>query len=118
MAILPLVGMAVLLFFGLCFSGTFAFAYGMAWFLPLFFASSEESKKRRESGEVFWIFDLLLIIFDCIPVFWITGTLTDTQREARKLWHREKSIRSSFYTFVGCLTTSGVLIVLLFWMES
>jgi len=57
--------------------------------------------------------DIVLMLFDCIPVFWllrIVPTSSEEHQEVRKLWKNEKSIRQSFYSFLSCLLTSVALI--------
>lgn len=112
--------METIIVIGLCFSGTFAFAFGMAWFFPLATARSEAKGADEASPDFFILLDLLLILADSVPVFWLFRISPDSaDREAiRKAWREEKSIRESFYSFLVCLTISLFLVgglVLLNW---
>ena len=57
--------------------------------------------------------DLVLILFDCVPFFWLIPTSSATRQEIRRLWREEENIRSSFFSFLLTLIISLVLIILL-----
>lgn len=92
----------------LSFGGIFTFAFGLAWILPLMIAGQEELAKKKGS-EVVLFMDLLLLAFDCIPIFWAFRALSEapsTLREARALWKSERSIRSMFWLSMIALTVT------------
>ena len=84
----------------LTFSGIFAFAFGMAWVLPLF-SAGESSYGKRQGDETKTFVDLLLICFDCIPIFWILRTIEEAPescRAAKNAWDNQQSIRITFWS--------------------
>ena len=108
--------MEVVLFIALCFSGIFAFAFGMAWFLPLASARSNIVEETPKRDVVFPLLDIVLMLFDCIPFFWffrVLPTSSAAHQEVRRLWKEEESIRNSFYSFVWSVATSVILIGIL-----
>ena len=92
-----------------CFSGIFSFAFGMAWSLPLMAAHSEQksvSCNGNKRDVVFGGLDFLLVIFDCIPLFWLFRAISETPsayKAVRDKWKSEASIRWSFKAFLVCI---------------
>lgn len=108
-------------FFGLilCFTVSFGFAFGMAWMLPLVAAGVDHRKAAAVTrvDTFFGLVDVILLIMDCIPFFWVFRSLSETPSAcgaARKKWQEESSIRWSFHLFLICMVTTLSLSWLLF----
>ena len=93
---------------------TFSFAFGMAWFVPLVSAraeylASDDIEKGLVKKSVFAVLDILLLLIDTIPIFWIISCFMDapeTMKAGIKRWKEEKMIRVCFWLFVGCVSLS------------
>ena len=96
----------------LSFSGVLTFAFGLAWLLPLVTAGQEQ--RTASKGEVVTtLLDVVMLLFDYIPVFWIFRAVPASPlayRAARLEWKNNSSLRISFSlsaislaTFVGCI---------------
>ncbi len=100
----------------LSFSAIFTFAFGMAWFMPLVAARKAAVRNDEATAHdtVFTAADILLLIMDCFPFFWIFRTvgklpeLPSTAREVREIWRAEPSIRRMFRAW---LVSLGVLLL-------
>lgn len=80
----------------------FTFAFGLAWFLPLIAVREDHdvSPTKRERDWVIAWADVLLIIMDCFPVFWLFRAIPEvpsTYTAAREKWRKEAGIRWCFY---------------------
>ncbi|WAC21425.1 hypothetical protein OVA24_08500 [Luteolibacter sp. SL250] len=99
----------------LSFSAIFTFAFGMAWFMPLVAARNEVRKEEATAHDTILTgADILLLIMDCFPFFWIFRTvgklpeLPAAAREVREIWQAEPSIRRMFHAW---LVSLGVLLL-------
>ncbi len=96
----------------LCFSGIFTFAFGLAWILPLFAAGQHDTKPSKDDFTTS-ILDLILILLDCIPVFWLFRAIPEAPsayRAARETWRKEPSIRVMFWlSGASLVVTVGAL---------
>jgi hypothetical protein len=91
--------MDIILVVLLFLSGTFTFAFGLAWTLPLVTAGIEE-RKIEDQPRFRGIADILLILNDMIPIFFIFDILRQAPEDysaAKKQWKSEGMIRASFY---------------------
>ena len=91
----------------------FTFAFGLAWFLPLFGVREDHDVKppKRERDWVFAWADVFLIIMDCFPLFWLFRAIPEvpsTYTAARKKWSKEASIRGCFYASLVSLSLAIV----------
>jgi hypothetical protein len=94
----------------LCFAGIFTFAFGLAWILPLIAAGQEDTKPSRDDIATS-IADLILILLDCIPVFWLFRAIPEAPsayRAARETWRKEPSIRAMFWLSGASLVVTVV----------
>jgi ABC-type antimicrobial peptide transport system permease subunit len=85
----------IIMFFG----GIFTFAFGLAWFIPLVTACQKESEPTY-GDTIFSLLDLLLLLLDCIPLFWIFRDIPQapsTYRLARETWRNQPTIRTMFW---------------------
>lgn len=92
----------------LCFGGIFTFAFGLAWIIPLSLAGQRESRCDKTSV-TFGLLDLLLILLDCIPVFWLFRAIPEAPsayRAVREAWKNEASIRIMFWLSFGSLAVT------------
>jgi hypothetical protein len=83
----------------LCFGGIFTFAFGLAWIIPLFVAGQKDTKPSRVDITT-GVLDIILIILDCIPVFWLFRAIPEAPsayKAAREAWTKEPSIRAMFW---------------------
>ena len=95
----------------LAFGGIFTFAFGMAWFLPLSAARSEQAEPPSKGDWIFGGADLILILLDCFPLFWLFRAIPEipsTYTAARDKWRKEPSIRGCFYAWLISLTVTVV----------
>ena len=86
----------------------FTFAFGLAWFLPLFAVQKDhDDRPKRERDWVIAWADVFLIIMDCFPVFWLFRAIPEvpsTYTAAREKWRKEASIRGCFYASLVALS--------------
>jgi hypothetical protein len=98
------------------FTGIFTFAFGMAWLMPLAVTSVEQRKKQpARSDTLLAVLDLVLMITEFIPVFWLFRAIPaapSTYRAVRTKWAAEKSIRFFFYAFLACAVATVALFFL------
>lgn len=97
------------------FAGLFTFAFGMAWAMPLFAARTEQAQPASKSDWTFAGWDLILILLDCVPIFWLFRAVPEipsTYTAARDKWRSESSIRGCFYAWLVSLTVTVVAIVI------
>lgn len=95
-------------------AAAFSFAFGMAWFLPLAIAADKLRKNPDQSEYAIAGLGLLLLVLDCIPVFWIFRAVSETPTmcsEAQKKWAEDRCVRRMFYAFCVSL---GIAIFCLF----
>tara|TARA_B100001093_G_scaffold497625_1_gene544780 strand:- start:79 stop:414 length:336 start_codon:yes stop_codon:yes gene_type:complete len=91
-------------------SGTFSFAFGMAWLIPLGIARNEAMELDEQTDNVrttFILFDFFLLIMDVIPIFWVITLLMDapdTMKVTKEKWNEDKMIPICFWTFIGCIS--------------
>lgn len=97
------------------FLGMFIFAFGMGWFMPLV-AVYSDSQKNNKSDFTYSILDILLMLFDCIPVFWLFRVFPASNSSLKRVrgeWTTNKSVRWSFYLFLGSIFSLGSSLLLL-----
>ena len=95
-------------------AATFSFAFGMAWFLPLAIAAEKHREQSDQSEYAIAGLDLLLLVLDCIPIFWAFRAVSEDPSmcsEARKKWAEDRTVRGMFYAFCVSL---GIAIFCLF----
>lgn len=83
----------------LCFAGSFTFAFGLGWIIPLCAACRKEKKPTRVDIAAS-ILDLIMILLDCIPVFWIFRAIPEAPsayRASREAWRKEPYIWAMFW---------------------
>ena len=89
----------------LCFGGIFTFAFGLAWIMPMVIAGQDQSERKK--SDVAWgLMDLILILLDCFPIFWLFRAIPEAPsayRAARETWKKETSIRTMFWLSTGSL---------------
>ncbi|MGJ8674270.1 hypothetical protein, partial [Rubritalea sp.] len=95
--------------------GMFAFAFGLAWFVPLASAHSDNRKSRPAGDIAFPLLDILLLLLDCIPIFWLFRSVpfsSEARHDVKDQWRKDKSIRVCFYLFLACCTLILLLTML------
>lgn len=95
----------------LSFGGIFTFAFGMAWFLPLFAARTEEAEPPTKKDWVFGGADLILLLLDCFAIFWHFRAIPEipsTYTAARNKWRQEPGVRGCFYAWLISLTVTVI----------
>jgi len=83
----------------LFFSGVLTFAFGLAWMIPLF-TSMHKNESATSVDAAMTILDLILMLFDCIPFFWIIRAIPEAPsayRSARETWRQNATVRSMFW---------------------
>lgn len=98
----------------LCFGAVFTFALGLAWLIPLVIAG-HKGLKPTEHDESLAIFDMLLLLFDSIPIFWLFRAIPQAPsayRSIRQTWKKEASIRNMFWLWSATLaSTIGAIFI-------
>tara|TARA_B100001093_G_scaffold142646_1_gene135085 strand:+ start:283 stop:618 length:336 start_codon:yes stop_codon:yes gene_type:complete len=100
-------------------SGTFSFAFGLAWIIPLLTARMEEMNHEQHNDNSYsslGILDFFLILIDVIPIFWIIGFIAeapDTMEAAINKWKEDSMIRICFWSFIGCtsITITSIFMI-------
>lgn len=102
-----------ILIIALCFSGVFTFAFGLAWFLPLFATGMEERSKEIKEESIFkGLVDILLVLGDMIPIFLLFDMFKQAPEgysAAKRKWREERTIRSCFCIF--CLLGISTIVL-------
>ena len=96
----------------------FTLCFGAAAILPLIkgHADSKPKNKVDDTSSYELIGDILLILLDCMPVFWLFRAVPEVPgiyMTAHKRWNERKSIRMFFYLslfFLGLSVITGTII--------
>lgn len=108
------------------FHAIFAFAFTLAFALPLAIAGAEERAERAERAErmrkpegildtIGPLFDIWLLLEDSIPVFWLFRVIRDAPDDAgaaRRKWKEESSIRLCFWISIVLIVTFPLYFIL------